>query len=97
MMTAYKDFADYLARVVTHPQTPSALKSALQAVIVNTMSNNTGYDWLKDEAGLRFLLPRFLFHMDEEFAGGIQHTICGFINDALLEALRQELREGSAG
>jgi len=71
-----------------HPRTPPALKSALQAVIVNTMSNESGYDWSNDEVGLRLLVPRFLFHMDEEFAFGIQHTTCALINGALPETLK---------
>jgi hypothetical protein len=41
LTTADTDFGDYLARVVMHPQTPPALKSALQAVVVNIMSNET--------------------------------------------------------
>jgi len=40
---------------------PPALKSALQAVIVNTMSNESGYDWSNDEVGLRFLVHAFCF------------------------------------
>ena len=44
-----------------HPRTPPALKSELQAVIVNTMSNESGYDWSNDEVGLRFLVHAFRF------------------------------------
>ena len=90
----YIDFGNYIARVITHPKTPPALKSALQAVIVNTMSNESGYDWSDDEEGLSFLVPRFLQRMDEEFAFGVQHTTLEFIRDGLPEALKQEIREG---
>ncbi|MDQ3753828.1 MAG: hypothetical protein M3371_03750 [Acidobacteriota bacterium] len=96
LRTAYTDFADYLARIVMHPKTPAALKSALQAVIVNAMSNESGYNWADDEEGLRFLVPRFLEQMNEEYAFGVQHTIQQFISDSLPEALRQEIREGGA-
>ncbi len=33
---ALNDFADYIARVVTHPQSPKALTDALCMVIVNS-------------------------------------------------------------
>jgi hypothetical protein len=59
----FENFGDYLARVIMHPQTPATLKSALQAVVVNIMSNETGYSWADDEAGLSFLVPLFLSHM----------------------------------
>ncbi len=95
LRTAYTDFADYLARIVMHPKTPAALKSALQAVIVNAMSNESGYNWSDDEEGLRFLVPRFLEQMNEEYAFGILHTLYGIINDTLPEALRREIRGGS--
>ena len=94
---AFASFADYLARVVMHPQAPPALKSALQAVVVNTMSNETAYQWADDEAGLSFLIPLFLSHMHADYATGIVHSTQEFIADSLPEALRQELMEGSAG
>jgi len=56
----FENFGNYLARVVRHPQTPAALKSALQAVVVNTMSNNSDYQWADDAEGLRFIVPRTL-------------------------------------
>ncbi len=79
-----------------HPQTPPALKSALQAVIVNTMSNETAYQWADDEAGLSFLIPLFLSHMNDDYATGIVHSTKEFIADSLPEALRREIREGGA-
>ncbi len=90
------DFGDYLARVIMHPRTPATLKSALQAVVVNIMSNETSYSWADDEAGLRFLVPRFLSHMDDDYATGIVHSTQEFIADSLPEALKHELREGGA-
>jgi hypothetical protein len=91
------DFGDYLARVIMHPQTPAALKSALQAVIVNIMSNETAYQWADDEAGLRFLVPRFLSHMADDYATGIVHTTNELIAASLSGELKRELMEGSAG
>ncbi len=91
----FANFADYLARVVMHPRTPPALKSALQAVIVNTMSNETAYQWADDEAGLRFLIPLFLSHMNEDYATGIVHSTQEFIADSLPGELRRELGKGA--
>ncbi len=51
----YADFAAHVARVVMHPQTPKALRSALQAIAVNIISNESGYEWCSDGAGLRFI------------------------------------------
>jgi len=93
----FANFADYLARVIMHPRTPAALKSVLQAVIVNIMSNETGYSWADDEAGLRFLVPRFLSHMADDYATGIIHATGEMIADSLSGELKRELMEGSAG
>ena len=97
LMAADTDFGDYLARVIMHPQTPAALKSALQAVIVNIMSNESGYDWSDDEAGLRFLVPRFLSHMADDYATGIIHAMGELIADSLPGELKRELMERSVG
>jgi hypothetical protein len=90
------DCGDYLARVIMHPRTPAALKSALQAVVVNVMSNETGYSWADDEAGLRFLVPRFLSHMADDYATAVVHTTNEMIADSLSGELRRELMEGGA-
>jgi len=92
----FANFADYLARVVTHPQTPPTLKSALQAVVVNTMSNETAYQWADDEAGLRFLIPLFLSHMNADYATGIVHATNEICADSLPGELKRELMEGGA-
>ena len=89
----FANFADYLARVVTHPQTPPTLKSALQAVVVNTMSNNSDYQWADDAEGLRFIVPRTLRQMDEGYASGIIHSTREFIADSLPEKLKGEISE----
>ncbi len=96
LTAADTDFGDYLARVIMHPQTPAALKSALQAVVVNVMSNETSYSWADDEAGLRFLVPRFLEHMEEEYATAVVHTTNEMIADSLPGELKRELMEGGA-
>jgi len=96
LRAADTDFGDYLARVIMHPRTPAALKSALQAVIVNIMSNETSYQWADDEAGLRFLVPRFLSHMDDDYATGIMHTTGEMIAGSLSGELKRELMEGGA-
>ena len=96
LTTADTDFGDYLARVIMHPQTPAALKSALQAVIVNIMSNETSYSWADDEAGLRFLVPRFLSHMADDYATAVVHTTNEMIADSLSGELRRELMKGGA-
>jgi len=93
----FANFADYLARVVMHPQTPPALKSALQAVVVNIMSNETSYQWADDEAGLRFLVPRFLSHMADDYATAVVHTTNEMIADSLPGELKRELMERSVG
>ena len=96
LRAADTDFGDYLVRVIMHPQTPAALKSALQAVVVNVMSNETGYSWADDEAGLRFLVPRFLSHMADDYATAVVHTTNEMIADSLSGELRRELMEGGA-
>jgi hypothetical protein len=93
----FASFGDYLARVVMHPKTPGALKSALQAVVVNTMSNNTAYQWADDEAGLRFLIPLFLSHMNDDYATGIVHATNEMCADSLPGELKRELMERGAG
>jgi len=92
----FANFADYLARVVMHRRTPPALKCALQAVIVNTMSNETAYQWADDEAGLRFLIPLFLSHMNDDYATGIVHATSEMCADGLPGELKQELMERGA-
>jgi hypothetical protein len=79
-----------------HPQTPPALKSALQAVVVNIMSNETAYQWADDKAGLRFLVPRFLSHMADDYATAVVHTTNEMIAGSLPGELRRELMEGGA-
>jgi len=97
LRAADTDFGDYLVRVIMHPRTPAALKSALQAVVVNVMSNETGYSWADDEAGLRFLVPRFLSHMADDYATAVVHTTNEMIADSLSGELRRELMKGGAG
>jgi len=80
-----------------HPKTPGALKSALQAVVVNTMSNKTAYQWADDEAGLRFLIPLFLSHMNDDYATGIVHATNEMCADSLPGELKRELMERGAG
>jgi hypothetical protein len=94
--SGFANFGDYLARVIMHPRTPAALKSALQAVVVNTMSNESGYSWADDEAGLRFLIPLFLSHMADDYATGIMHATGEMIAGSLPGELRRELMEGGA-
>ncbi len=96
LRAADTDCGDYLARVIMHPQTPATLKSALQAVVVNIMSNESGYSWADDEAGLRFLVPRFLEHMDDDYATGIIHATNEICADSLPGELKRELMEGGA-
>jgi hypothetical protein len=86
----------FMLQTTPRPASPAALKSALQAVVVNTMSNNSGYSWAEDEEGLRFLIPRFLSHMKDDYAWGIAHATEEVIADTLPEALKRELREGGA-
>lgn len=76
-------FSNELARMVMHPQTPKKIKSALQAVIVNTISNTGGYAWHEDEEAISFLLPRYLHSMSESYALGIVHTLGEIIHDSI--------------
>jgi hypothetical protein len=93
----YADFAAHVARVVTHPQTPKALRSALQAIAINIISNETGYEWCSDAAGLRFILSRCLNEAGEDYARGIIHATQELIADSLPEALRQEFNAQRGG
>lgn len=63
-----------LAYITMHPQTPQAVKSALQSLIVNIISNSSNYAWCNDEEALAFLLPRYLNHMNEDYARGLIHA-----------------------
>jgi hypothetical protein len=89
----YADFAAHVARVVTHPQTPKALRSALQAIAINIISNESGYQWCSDAAGLRFIVARSLDQMHDDYARGIIHATRELIADALPEHLRVSLRD----
>jgi hypothetical protein len=91
-----EDFGAYLARVVTHEQTPRTLQSALLSIIVNIISNNSSYSWTDDEESLTFLLPRYLFHMNERYAEGIIHAIGELIDDQLPRSVNDEIRKGGA-
>ena len=84
-------FGAHVARVVAHPKTPPALKSALQAIIVNVVSNESGYEWADDEEGLRFLVPRYLYQMNEAYATGLIHALSELIADSLPAGLKQEI------
>ncbi len=90
---ALNDFADYIARVVTHPQSPKALTDALCMVIVNIVSNESGYSWADDADGLRFMLPRLLFNMNEMYANGIIGTLHETVHSLLPEAVKLEIRK----
>ncbi len=90
---ALNDFADYIARVVTHPKTPKALTDALCMVIVNIISNESGYSWADDADGLRFMLPRMLFEMNESYANGIISTLHETVHSLLSEAIKHEIRK----
>jgi hypothetical protein len=77
------NFTNWLARAVTHPDTPESVRDALSSIIVNTISNESGYSWVDDAEGLAFLLPRYLFHMNEQYAKGIMHAVGELIDSGL--------------
>jgi hypothetical protein len=81
-----------LAHITMHPKTPKAIKSALQSLIVNIISNESGYEWIADEEALTFLLPRYLNHMDEEYARGIIHAAFEMADDACPKEVEQDAR-----
>lgn len=87
-------FGQELSRTVAHPKTPRVVKSALEAVIVNTISNETSYQWIHDEEALAFLIPRFLLGMEEGYALGLIHALDAITRDVLPHEVREEIRKG---
>ena len=73
-----------LAHITFHPQTPETITAALQALIVNTISNESGYAWINDIDALCFLLPRYLNHIPAQYARGIIHAALEMAYDACL-------------
>jgi len=72
------DLTGMIADVMTDPRTPPAVRSAMQAAVVNVASNESGYEWAEDAEALRFLLPRFFYFMPEGYANGLLHALSEF-------------------
>jgi hypothetical protein len=89
---AMNDAGRELAHITFHPKTPKAIKSALQALIVNIISNESGYNWISDEEALCFLLPRYFNHMDEEYARGLVHAATEIVHDTCPAEVEQDAR-----
>jgi hypothetical protein len=90
---ALVNFGDWIARLITHPDVPDEISNAVGMVVVNIISNHSGYHWSSDAEGLRFMLPRLLFHMNEEYAEGCIHTLSEMILSSLPEELRREFQD----
>ncbi len=86
-------FGDWIARLITHEDVPDTLRNALSMMVVNTISNQSGYDWSDDLEGLRFMLPRLLFQMNEEYARAVIQTTDELVLMLLPEKLRREFQE----
>jgi hypothetical protein len=69
----------------------------LQAIAINIISNESGYEWCSDAAGLRFIVARCLNEAGEDYARGIIHATQELIADSLPEALRQEFNAQRGG
>jgi hypothetical protein len=82
-----------LAHITMHPKTPQAIRSALQSLIVNIISNESGYQWIDDEEALVFLLPRYLNHMDESYAKGLIHAASEIIYDTCPAEVRRDAKK----
>jgi hypothetical protein len=89
---AMNEAGSELAHITMHPQTPPAIKSALQSLIVNIISNASDYDWVNDEEALAFLLPRYLNHMNEAYTRGLVHAATEIISDTCPEEVKQDAR-----
>ena len=87
-LTAY---TDWIARAVMHPDTPEVISDGLQSIIVNIASNESGYDWSNDEEGLRFMLPRLLFYMNDEYAKGLLQSMGELIDSTVSREVRDQL------
>jgi hypothetical protein len=85
------NYTDWIARGLKHPKMNPAVKDALQSIICNIVANHSGYVWDDDEEGLRFMLPRLLFHMHEEYGEGILHSLGELIRSGLPEAARNQI------
>jgi hypothetical protein len=85
------NYTDWIARGLKHPKINPAVKDALQSIVVSIVANHSGYIWDDDEEGLRFMLPRLLFHMNEEYAEGILHSLGELISSGLPEAARNQI------
>lgn len=84
-------FTDWLTRAMTHPDTPETLRTSLGMIVGNIFTNESGYDWTSDEEGLRFMLPRLLFHMSDDYALGLIHTTGELVNAALPREVHKQI------
>jgi hypothetical protein len=85
------NYTDWIARGLKHPKMNPAVKDGLQSIIVNILSNHSGYVWDNDDEGLRFMLPRLLVHMNEQYAEGILHSLGELVDSGLPEAARKQI------
>ena len=85
------NYTDWIARATMHPGTPAVVKHALQSIIVSIVSNESGYSWDDDEEGLRFLLPRYLFHMHDQYALAILPGVGELIDSAIPRDVRDKI------
>jgi hypothetical protein len=88
---ALTNYTAWIARGLTHPKMKPAIKDALQSIIVNVITNQSGYVWDDDVEGLRFMLPRLLFHMNDDYAQGALHALGELIDAGLPEQARREI------
>jgi hypothetical protein len=77
-----------------NPKTPRTIRDMIVTVLVDDISNNSGYDWMTDREGLNFMLPRLLNGLNEHYKDGITDAMVSVIEDLLPAEVKRDAKLG---